>query len=90
MTAQEALDHARCRLEALKEKVKNGYNFYSMVMEFWKVVVEALEKQVPKKPKKYIAFDGIERNGCPSCKHNEILYTGQRYCSVCGQAIEWS
>ena len=53
---------------------------------------EALEKQIPKKPHKYIAFDGIERDGCPRCFEergkNEILYAGQRYCSVCGQAIE--
>lgn len=53
------------------------------------MVIEALEKQDPKKPKRYIAFDGIERNGCPSCPKNEILYAGQKFCSVCGQAINW-
>ena len=54
---------------------------------------EAREKQVAKKPHKYIAFDGIERNGCPRCYEelgrNEILYAGQKYCSVCGQALKW-
>lgn len=53
---------------------------------------EAREKQIPKKPHKYIAFDGIERNGCPRCYEelgrNEILYAGQKYCSVCGQALK--
>lgn len=53
------------------------------------LAIEALEKQMPKKPKRYIAFDGIERNGCPSCPENEILYAGQKFCSVCGQAIDW-
>ena len=54
------------------------------------IAYEALEKQIPKKPKRYIAFDGIERNGCPACSKNEILYAGQKFCSVCGQAIDWS
>lgn len=34
-----------------------------------------------------------ERNGCPRChrenEHNEIIYKGQKYCAVCGQAIDW-
>ena len=59
-------------------------------MDVREKALEALEKQVPKKPKRYIAFDGIERNGCPSCPRNEILYAGQKYCSVCGQAIDWT
>lgn len=54
--------------------------------------LNALEKQIPKKPHKYIAFDGIERNGCPNCfeqnGRKEILYTGQKYCSVCGCKID--
>lgn len=54
--------------------------------------IQALEKQTPKKPHKYIAFDGIERNGCPNCfeqkGRNEILYAGQKYCSVCGCKID--
>ena len=51
--------------------------------------ISALEKQIPQKPKDYVAFDGIKRKGCPTCDHNEILYVGQKYCSVCGQAIDW-
>lgn len=58
------------------------------------LAIQALEKQIPKKPHKYIAFDGIERNGCPHCfeerGRNEILYAGQKHCSVCGQKIDWS
>ena len=53
---------------------------------------EAREKQIPKKPHKYIAYDGIKRNGCPRCFEergaNEILYAGQKYCSVCGQRLD--
>lgn len=54
------------------------------------MAIAALEKQIAKKPRKYIAFDGIKRNGCPTCPKDEILYAGQKYCSVCGQKIDWS
>ena len=51
----------------------------------------AVEKQKQMKPHPYIAFDGIERNGCPRCfkesGQNEILYAGQKYCSACGQRL---
>lgn len=55
---------------------------------------EVVGKQRAKKPHPYIAFDGIERNGCLNCfennGRNEILYAGQKYCSECGQRIDWS
>ncbi len=55
---------------------------------------ELNEIKISKKNHKYIAYDGVERNGCPNCFEkygkNEILYAGQKYCSVCGQAIDWS
>lgn len=54
------------------------------------IVQKALEKQFPKQPKKYIDLYGTTRNGCPVCPKNEILYARQKYCSVCGQAINWS
>lgn len=57
------------------------------VMQLWLAV---LDKQVPKKPIRYIDYDGIKRNGCPSCPRYEILYQGQKFCSVCGQAIDWT
>ena len=53
-------------------------------------VQKALEKQIPKQPKEYMDLYSMTRNGCPTCPRNEILYAGQKYCSVCGQAIDWS
>lgn len=58
------------------------------------IAIQKLKKEVPKIPHIYIDSDKIERNGCPNCYEgkgqNEILYAGQKYCSVCGQAIDWS
>lgn len=52
--------------------------------------IQALEKQIPKKPRYYIDNWGHNRPGCPGCARNEILYAGQKYCSVCGTKIDWS
>lgn len=75
-------------VERLEEK---QVEFKNIILD---IVIDALKKQIPEKPHKYIAFDGIERNGCPNCfrgrKANEILYAGQKYCSVCGQKLDRS
>ena len=58
------------------------------------IAIQNLRKEIPKRPHIYIDFNNMERNGCPRCyedkEQNEILYAGQKYCSVCGQAIDWS
>ena len=53
-------------------------------------LVKAVKNATPKKPRAYIDFNGIIRMSCPSCDRYEILYAGQKYCSVCGQRIDWS
>lgn len=51
-----------------------------------------IDRDYGRKPRRYIDHFGIEHDGCPSCfektGRNEILYAGQKYCSVCGQAID--
>lgn len=50
-------------------------------------VMEALEKQVPKKPDAWKGkiFDGFV---CTKC--NTIVFYDYKYCKRCGQAIDWS
>lgn len=49
---------------------------------------EAVEKQIPKKPKDYPLSDGQ----CPSC--NAVFEYDwrpkSRFCQNCGQALDWS
>lgn len=59
-----------------------------------KLVVDALEKQIPKKP---INEDGYYANNrCPMCKHRIKSGEGSssrertNWCNHCGQAIDWS
>ena len=66
--------------------------------DFTDIAIEALEKQVPKKPNKTVDTSwGIKRevNVCPVCDYylSEINFIGDgekvSYCEVCGQAIDW-
>ena len=60
------------------------------------MAMEALEKQIPKKP--YLEGDGYADGYlvydtwiCPHCeKHYEVDYDDYDYCPNCGQKIDWS
>ena len=59
------------------------------------MIIEALEKQVPKKPIVFISdrYDYPEEAyRCSICNsdNGEYLYKGQRYCDECGNAVDWS
>jgi len=48
------------------------------------IILEALEKQVPKKP-----IDNFFDKRCPSCNNLWGITKDQQFCPKCGQAIEW-
>ena len=57
--------------------------------------IEALEKQIPKKP--YKRKEGKETNYYCSCKHYlgdeteiQLIAIRPRFCDNCGQALDWS
>ena len=56
-------------------------------IESTKIAIQALEKQIAKKPKERdcIGFDTLV---CPKCKM--ALYLYEPYCDNCGQKIDWS
>lgn len=81
------------QIEKAVEIITNAVQSAEMTEEQDKAlatVQKALERQIPKKPKKYVDLYKSIKNGCPACPKNEILYAGQKYCSVCGQAIDWN
>lgn len=72
--------------EAIKIVKNNIHNDYT-----W-VIVETLEKQIPKKP-----LHMHKNYYCPTCKEDgwmlwddAIPNDMDRYCGKCGQAIDWS
>lgn len=64
---------------------------YMLPLSVSEKVVEALEKQIPKKPqidkqtwgRNFIVYE------CPICNHWLDSKTQHNYCSNCGQAIDW-
>lgn len=75
MTPKEALDYFK--YSNIEDIPKSAFN----------VAIEALEKQIPKKP--LWVQDGFR---CPSC--NAFYLTPYRtlpkYCNSCGRKIDWS
>lgn len=51
------------------------------------LAVEALEKQIPKKPKLDNDNGIYETEHCPNC--NRKLFPNEHHCK-CGQALDWS
>lgn len=71
------------KAEAIKYAKENIIAYTSEMAEFKVLAIEALEKQIPKKPNKLT---------CPRCGFDRIdnswwVFT---YCPDCGQAIDWS
>ena len=85
MTLEEAI-------KALKYiNLKRVHPFYSWeeMAEVRNIAISALEKQIPKKP--ISLGEDIDRDvgQCPNCKEIIDTYEDYKYCSDCGQAIDW-
>lgn len=83
MTPKEAIKI----LEAAKAEVEWNYPLdYAIAIA---TAIEALEKQIPKKP--ISLGEDIDRDvgQCPNCKEIIDTYEDYKYCSECGQAIDW-
>lgn len=72
---------------------------YSMCAEVDKIKLEALEKQIPKKPKK-LEYEPLIKAGwefeCPKCgsavgenRYDIDLTQEDDYCPTCGQKLDW-
>ena len=96
MKPEEALEI----LELPKDPLKSGTHYhaipspkrisYTDYLNARKVAIAALEKQTPTKPEMYIGDYEFERWPiCPKCK-GELHPNGEKFCSDCGQAIDWS
>ena len=82
-------------IEALKIiNLKRVHPFYDWeeMREIRDIAVEALEKQLPKKPDIMDYILGDINFKCPTCKSEYICEKGYEhfYCPNCGQKIKWS
>ena len=74
----------------LKEHIGCGIEV-PLYDEELEVVVEALEKQIAKKPRINGVSDDAEYMKCPQCRLTTVLYSNMRpdYCPKCGQKLDW-
>ena len=64
----------------------------SYVIKALEMAIDALEKQIPKKPiirKTEDYFGYTEYILCPNCEKVEFGYERPCFCRLCGQAIDW-
>jgi hypothetical protein len=61
--------------------------FSEPVTSYAKLAVEALERQIPKKPNLDNDNGVYEKEHCPTCHRS--LFPNDHHCR-CGQAIDWS
>ena len=75
-------------VKKLKDEAAESDLFDEEEEEWFSMIIDALEKQIPKKPIEKFAFsDDIEAGLCPLC--NEGVNEEMNFCSYCGQAIDW-
>ena len=86
MTPEEAIKVLRVILDPYDYPFGEKSKCYQYDLEAINKAIEALEKQIPKKP-----YDTVH---CPSCKIEVELQPIDieqvTYCLHCGQAIDWS
>ena len=98
MKAEKAIEELKRRIALIDKDYREEAAEYGEVLQ---TAIEALEKQIPKKPfikpDKYT--DVVQQYYCPNCGryfgqagiHNVILFNKERFCQGegCGQAIDW-
>lgn len=74
-------------IEILNPEHREHYDSIETVNEACRMGMEALKKQIPKKPIEKPTKSFFADLRCPNCK---TLIGIQKYCKDCGQAIDWS
>lgn len=82
MTHEEAMKNINALNAVCGQKDLYDAEFESALA----LAIEALEKQIPKKPYKDNENGVYEKEHCPSCHRS--LFPNDHHCE-CGQAIDW-
>lgn len=91
MTPEEAIKTIQVAIAEVEWEYPMNY---SVAFE---TAIEALEKQIPKKPYfgEALGFKGFFGYLCPICRNwllypDEIPNSRDSFCSFCGQKLDWS
>lgn len=100
MTYEEALEFAKGGLEIYEK----DYSELTEQIEFQKLVIKAMEKQIPQKLNGSQGYNLKIHNRCPSCDYDLYYFCEAdvdwvdwvdkeympKYCPECGKALDWS
>lgn len=84
MTYKEAIEN----LKILKIS-EDDSSVGKLKIQTYNIAIEALEKQIPKKPLSREDKSEISYGYCPCCSNIIDNWDDIRYCDECGQAIDW-
>lgn len=97
---KEAIGRLQVGINAKREMIKHNKAFFQKQdnsylesdIEVYCAAIEALEKQLPKKPDIMDYILGDINFKCPTCKSEYICEKGYEhfYCPNCGQRLDWS
>lgn len=95
MTYEKAIGWMMVKKQCIIECPDDANDASKEIIEAYNMAIEALEKQIPKKPikKKMKIKDCIdqirffEETVCPSC--GERMCCDWKFCFECGQSIDW-
>lgn len=74
-------------MEILNPEHREHYDSFETVNKTYRIGMQAIEKQIPKKP---LPEDKLYGNGkCPRC-NAVLLDKSTKYCGNCGQKLLWS
>ena len=95
MTENEAIKEVRFNMS----KIGLKENSVKMVVKARDLAIKALEKRIPKKPRKTDSYRGVLKKVyayvCPTCGNARLeKYMNERqntvFCWDCGQKLDWS
>lgn len=84
MTYKEAIEN----LKILKIS-EDDSSVGKLKIQTYNIAIEALEKQIPKKPLNREDKSEISYGYCPCCSNLIDNWNDIRYCGECGQAMDW-
>ena len=93
MTESEAIEKLKnMRLFMQIEDENNDCKFTEDDYKANEIAIQALEKQIPMKPKINRIDSETIYCKCPSCNITTVLYRNciMNYCKECGQKLDWS
>ena len=85
-------DYSNVLKEAKSMGCKEIRALYNIPLKNMELIINALEKQIAKKPRSVTSVEDGMYVKCPTCKLTTVLYYGciMDYCKNCGQKLDWS